>query len=36
MNKFYHPLLTMAGEPVEVGAAPAGGPCGAPVKVEAC
>jgi len=35
LNKFYHPLLTLAGEEVNVGAAPAGGPCGAPVKVEA-
>ncbi len=29
LAKFYHPLLTMAGEEVGVGAAPGGGPCGA-------
>jgi phytanoyl-CoA hydroxylase len=31
LSKFYHPLLTMAGEEVGVGAATGGGPCGSPM-----
>jgi phytanoyl-CoA hydroxylase len=34
LAKFYHPLLTMEGEEVGVGAATGGGPCGAPEMAE--